>query len=317
MTEKLQNHKIHWEFLSEGQQIKADTNPNSDIWWVRLKNGACALTVGFSCIVDMDLSKIRFNGAKTQLGEKDGRSVFFLVLNEKADLDIFTRFGEDLINVLPGDKNQKYADALFTRLKQWMRFLQKEQVKTIEMRKQLGLMGELSFLELIHNEYAFTYADLLAAWQGPEMSSKDFMFADFFAEVKSCFNDETVVHISNEKQLMPESKPAYLICYRFTQDSSADDLSERIARLRENIASEDENLIVVFEQKLLALGYNPAIAYQNLISLRETDNEFYQIKDGFPCIQITDIPEGVSNVKYELDLAVLHRFMVQKIIAKD
>ena len=307
---------IPWETLSEGQKIKASPLPESDIWWVRLRNGKCGFTINFNDIVNMDLSQIRFNGADANLAEKNERSVFALSLRENADIEIFNRFGEDLVSVPVYDDTQKYANALFARMKQWMKFLQRMRKKEIDVRVQAGLMAELLFFEYMHSTYSLTYEGLLAAWQGPEKSSKDFMFRDFFAEIKSCFDDENVIHISNETQLMRESRDLYLVCYKFSQDASADNLSDVINRLTHQIRFEKEELLSVFEQKLLAAGYNPAVSYENLISLKETAVMYYEVANGFPCITVKEIPECISNVKYDLNLSGLSEYMVPEIIER-
>lgn len=307
---------IPWETLSEGQKIKASPSPESDIWWVRLRNGKYGFTINFNGIVNMDLSQIRFNGADANLAEKNERSVFALSLRENADIEIFNRFGEDLVSVPVYDDTQKYANALFVRMKQWMKFLQRLRKKEIDIRTQLGLMAELQFFEYMHSTYSFSYEELLAAWQGPEKSSKDFMFRDFFAEIKSCFDDENVIHISNESQLMRESRDLYLVCYKFSQDASSDNLSDVINRLKHQIRFEKEELLSVFEQKLLSAGYNPAVSYENLVSLKETAVMYYDVTDGFPSITVQEIPECISDVKYDLDLSGLSEYMVPEIIER-
>lgn len=308
---------IPWESLSEGQMIKASPLPESNIWWVRLNDGRYGLRINFNGIVHMDISQIRFNGADANLLEKDGQSVFTLSLRENADIEIFNRFGEDLLSVSIYDDKQKYADALFIRMKQWMKFLQKLKKKEIDVRVQIGLMAELKFLEYMHSEYLCTYEELLAAWQGPERASKDFMFDNFFAEIKACFDDESSIRISNEKQLMQESKKLFLICYKFVQDAMADNLSEIINCLKQQISAEKENLVSVFEQKLLSAGYNPAVLYENLISVKDVSVMYYKVTDNFPSITVADIPECISNVKYDLDFTGISKYAIQKLFERN
>ena len=305
------NKVIPWKSLLEGQKIKASPDPESDMWWVRLKNGKYGLTIGFNGVVHIDLSQIQFNGADSNLAEINGHSVFALSLRENADIEIFNRFGEDLLSVPVYNDKQKYADALFVRMKQWMKFLQKSKKKEIDIRTQIGLMAELKFLEFMHSEYS--YEELLAAWQGPEKASKDFMFDDFFAEIKACFDDEGEIHISNEKQLMPESKSLFLICYKFAQDASAENLSDVINELKQQIRTEKEELLTIFEQKLLSVGYNPAILYENLASMKEENVLYYKVTDDFPKITVKDIPDCISNVKYNLALMGISKYAIQKL----
>ena len=307
---------IPWKSLSKNKKIKASPDPKSNIWWVHLKNGKYGLTIYFEGIVHIELSQIQFNGADVNLSEVNGQSVFALSLRENADIEIFNRFGEDLISVPIYDDKQKYADALFIRMKQWMKFLQRLKEKEIDIRKQMGLIAELKFLEYMHSKYSYTYEKLLAAWQGPERTSKDFMFDDFFAEIKSCFNDEDSVHISNERQLTTESKNLFLVCYKFIQDASADNLADIIYTLKQQIFSEKAELIAVFEQKLMSAGYNPAIAYKNLLSLRELSVNYYKVTDGFPCITVNDISEYISKVEYNLNLSGISQYAVQELIER-
>ena len=307
---------IPWKSLSKGQKIKASPAPNSDIWWVRLKDGKYGLTINFNSIVHIDLSQIRFNGADANLAETRNKSVFALSLRENADIEIFNRFGEDLVSVPVCDDKQKYADALFVRMKQWMKFLQRLKKKEIDIRTQIGLIAELKFMQYMHSEYSRTYEELLAAWQGPERASKDFMFNDFFAEIKACFDDENGVHISNEQQLVQESKDLFLVCYKLIQDASADNLADIISSLKQQIGAEGADLVTTFEQKLLAVGYNPAISYENLVSVREVSTTYYKITDEFPCITIADIPECISNVKYDINFIGMSKYAVQELIER-
>lgn len=308
------NPNIPWKSLAEGQKIKASPSDDSDIWWMHLKDGKYALTINFGKKVKMDLSQLRFRGADIYMTEKDEKSIFVLSLNENADIEIFNRFGEDLISVPICNDKQKYADSLLIRIKQWMEFLKRLKKKEIDIRTQIGLMAELKFLEYMHTEQNYTYKKLLAAWQGPEKASKDFMFHDFFAEIKAYFDNENSVRISNEQQLMPESKKLFLICYKFAQDASADNLKDIIEILKEQIRKEDEKLITVLEQKLLSVGYNPIMLYENLISVKEVTVTYYDVQEDFPCITISKLPHCISNVKYDLDFVGISQYIIQNFI---
>lgn len=307
---------IPWKSLSEGQKIKASSDVKSDIWWVRLQNGKYGLTINFNGIVHIDLAQIRFSGADANLADVNGKSVFALSLREDADIEIFNRFGEDLVSVPVYDDKQKYADTLFVRMKQWMKFLQRLKKKEIDIRTQIGLIAELKFLQYMHSEYSRTYEELLAAWQGPERADKDFMFDDFFAEIKACFDDENGVHISNERQLARESKNLFLVCYKFAQDTSSDNLADIISVLIQQIRAEKENLVTVFEQKLLSVGYNPALLYENLVSVKDVSVTYYNVTDEFPSITVTDISECISNVKYDIDFMGMSKYAVQELIER-
>lgn len=312
----MNKNDIPWRILTEGQKIKASPSTDSDIWWVHHRNGKYGLIINFASAIHMDLSQIRFNGADINLTEKNEKYVLTLLLREDADIEIFNRFGEDLISVPVYDDKQKYADALFIRMKQWMKFLQRLKKKEIDIRTQIGLIAELKFFEYMHKECNYSYEELLAAWQGPEKASKDFMFDEFFAEIKSCFNDESGIRISNEKQLHRESKDLFLVCYKFAQDAASENLADIINELKQQIKDEKATLVVIFEQKLLSVGYNPAVLYENLISVKEVAVMYYKVTDDFPSITVTDIPECVSDVKYNIEFYGISKYAVTDIIGR-
>ena len=75
-------------------------------------------------------------------------------------------------------------------------------------------------------------------------------------------------------------------------------------------------MVVIFEQKLLSVGYNPAISYENLISVRENAIMYYKVTEDFPCITVAEIPECISDVKYNLELYGISEFAVAEIIER-
>lgn len=86
--------------------------------------------------------------------------------------------------------------------------------------------------------------------------------------------------------------------------------------MKHQICAEKEVLVTAFEQKLLSAGYNPALVYENLVSVKELSVSYYKVTDDFPRITIADIPESISNVKYDIDFTGMSKYAVQELIER-
>lgn len=303
--------KNPWSSLSPNQQRKCNSNPKSHAWWMYLADGRYCFRIDFNSIVQMDLKEVKFAGGYVKLLENGSKSTFILYLNENSDLDVFTRFCSVLLDVDPGDGGQGYADSLLRVLVQWMHFLQKiKDSKEIDVRKQIGLLGELTFLRsYLHKTKEIAYTDIIKYWTGPEKAPNDFIFGDVSYEIKCHYYDEDSVHISNEKQLLYLGKPLFLVEYSLKQDEAGMNLEELAAAIREEIIVEDVSLRELFDQKLFLSGFNPAKKYAGLNHYTLSDPLFYEVNEEFPHITKDDSDSAIFSIKYELSLISIIRFL--------
>ena len=300
-----------WSNLSQNQQRKCNSNPNSHAWWMYLADGRYCFRIDFNSIVKMDLRDVKFAGGYVQLLENDSRSTFVLFLNEDSDLAVFTRFCYVLLDIEPGDGGQEYANSLLRVLVQWMHFLQKlKDSKEMEIRKQIGLLGELVFLrDYLHRKKRIPYKEIIKYWTGPEKAPNDYMFGDISYEIKCHFSEEESVHIANEKQLLFHGKPLFLVTYSVQQDEngvSVDDLSKSI---RDELLVECAELKELFDQKLFLAGFNPAKVYTGLNHFIIADPVFYEVNEHFPHIVINNSDTAIFKINYELSLTDIVGFI--------
>lgn len=305
------NTQNPWSSLSPNQQRKCNSDPNSHAWWMFLPDGRYCFRIDFNTVVQMDLKEIKFVGGYVKLLENDSKSTFVLFLNENSDLDVFTRFCSVLLEVDPGIGGQDYADSLLKVLIQWMHFLQRiKDVKEMDIRKQLGLLGEMSFLRnYLHKKKGLAYKDVLKYWTGPEMAPNDFIFGDITYEIKCHYSDEKSIQISNEKQLLYLGKPLFLVEYTFIQDEDGVNVEELAQAIREEILIEDSNLREIFDQKLFLSGFNPAKKYNGLNHFKLSGPVFYEVNEEFPHIIKNDDSAAIFSIKYDLSLAAIIRFL--------
>lgn len=302
---------IPWSDLARNQQRKCNTNPNSLAWWIHLEDGRLGLRIDFSKKVTMDLKPARFAGGSVELKDRKDASTFLLFLNEKSDKEVFTKFCMVLLNVPLQDNAQRYADSLLSVLLQWIRFLQKvKDSKGLDIRRQLGLFGELSFLKNeLHINRGLSYSDALRYWVGPEKAPNDFVLEDKSYEIKCHFESEDIIRISNEQQLLYLGKPLFLVTYSVNQNDNGKDLSDFIQEIHDDIIVEDASLLEQFNQKLFCSGYNPAITYSGLLYLTTGAPTFYKVTNSFPHVYRADPGNAISGIKYDLSLTGITGFV--------
>ena len=303
--------KNPWSSLSPNQQRKCNSDPMSHAWWMYLADGRYCFRIDFDSIVQMDLKEIKFVGGYVKLLENGLKSTFILYLNENSDLDVFTRFCTVLLEVDPGNRGQEYADSLLRVLIQWMRFLQKiKDSKEMDVRKQIGLLGELSFLHnYLHKTKKMSYHDIIKYWTGPERAPNDFIFGDVSYEIKCHYYDEDSIHISNEKQLLYLGKPLFLVEYSVKQDENGINVEELASSIRREVLLEDSISGELFDQKLFLAGFNPAKKYSGLNHYILNDPVFYEVNEEFPHILINDSVSAIFKIKYELSLAAIIKYL--------
>lgn len=307
----IERTNLPWENLPCGEQRKCNNDPNSQAWWVHLKDGRYCFRIDFPSIVKLDVKNLKFAGGWIEVKNVERKSIFLLFLNEDSDLEVFTRFCNVLLCVPYSENGQEYADSVLRVVRQWMRFLQKINSKSLDVRRQMGIMAELLFLDNeLHKKQGIPYKDLLKNWTGPDKAPNDFMFEDKSYEIKSHYDSEDVVKISNEQQLMYLGKTLFLGVYSFRQDDNGLNLSEVIVKIEDQMKIEDKALIETFEDKLFFEGFNPAEKYTGLLKFVAEEPVLYKIDEEFPHVIKKGFESAITSVKYDLNLRGLNRFMV-------
>lgn len=244
----------------------------------------------------------RVNGTDTQ---------FVLTLKDERDLDIFIKLCNDLQCVKFTDDLQKYADDLSFRLEQWVKFLAIARDKTIPTKTQLGLIGELSFLKLLLSTGAEPKL-ILEKWRGPEGSAHDFVLSKCWYEVKGRLTDDKRVNISSEYQLDSDGRvPLYLLVFDLCESEEGQTLIDLATEIISTWFQEDAEAKAIFERKLLSLKFNIMETYENLGRYDVMGMQKYEVKNTFPKIVPANLPEGIGNVKYKLNLDAVADFIVE------
>lgn len=234
--------------------------------------------------------------------EYDTNDQLFLELSQSPDTEayIFEIVAEDLrrgLETLPDGKHT--VSAIVNILKKWAAFFKQGKKPVLSSLSAQGLYGELLFLkELISS----TGAQYVGSWESVK-NTHDYYIGQNAVEIKTCsVQNPYKAHISSEHQLDrgDVNGRLFLRLYALRKDHNGGqrlpEIIEEIRKLLQN----DEAALKKFNSKIFKLGYFDSAEdyYTEGYTIRETYS--FEIKEGFPCISMKNIPRSVSNVEYDL-----------------
>jgi Putative PD-(D/E)XK family member, (DUF4420) len=236
-----------------------------------------------------------------------------VVLKEARFADVFATLAEDLARrIETAEPGPGAAIAVFLgQLRRWQRFLASS-LEGLDAAAQRGLWGELHLLHTLLLP-ALGPSAALAGWKGPEGAHQDFQYASAWVEVKTTLAKQPqAVRITSERQLDDSHGPA-LFLHVLALESQAggpDTLPACVAALRSALASVPATR-EIFEDALLAVGYRDRDAPRYSTpgyAVRRADT--FRVVPRFPRLIESQLPTGVGDVAYALDLAACAPFMV-------
>lgn len=214
---------------------------------------------------------------------------------------IFRSFVENIIYLAEkSDKYEKYTSNIVNRIKLWKIFFEDVGCQVLSKKQQIGLFGELDLLSQLIQEKG---SKMVQFWKGPSGAAQDFQFVDIAIEVKTTTNEyKNSITISNCKQLDKENYKNLYLCFNVyaVLQSEGMDLPTVIENIYHQI--KDSIWEDVFTEKLLQQGYinTEGIKYNRKFVLR--NRVYYTIESTFPKIICSDLPIGVLDLTYEIDL---------------
>lgn len=231
---------------------------------------------------------------------------------DAAGLSIFSIFCGDLVQVLlPVADCMEAARQLATRLAHWKLFFQRFATDGLSREEYVGLYGELCFIEAMLAR-KFSPERVIGGWSGPLGSNQDFTFGTCAVEAKTTTgNDAYHIRISNLRQLDPSGLcQLFLTHYLFDfREGSGRTLQSAVKSIRTALSIVAPEAAHGLDERLLAAGLVEGVQqrYEGYgFTLRH--HHLYAVESGFPRILETDVPVGVSDVAYSIDLAAAFSF---------
>jgi hypothetical protein len=246
---------------------------------------------------------------------KDGYMLLNLVLTDPHFQDIFDVLINDIIeSVLHLSDEKQIIKSFYNRLGKWKMLFEKYNPEGLSGECQRGLYGELHLLRTLLASN-FRSLKIVQSWVGSMRAIQDFQFENSAVEVKiSSGNNHQKVNISNERQL-DESLVKNLFLLHFSLDvrlNSGQTLNDIVDVVRQMLINDIAGYSL-FNQKLVEVGYfdvHKELYAETGYTIRE--REYYKIQDGFPRIKENDLPKGVGDIQYTINISSCSDFIVSE-----
>ena len=245
-------------------------------------------------------------------GLSPGRVGVAISLRDVAFEDLFGVLGDEIISTTLQSGTREAARSIWRCIGRWRRFIERGRGGLSEEEIR-GLIGELVVLTRCIGRLGPRVA--VTGWTGPQDSLRDFELPNASVEVKTYQSDSgSSVRINDPQQLDSEGiRPVYLAAVRLARmEASGMRLPEYVERTAQLVAEAPESMDV-FDERLAASGYMPihAAAYtERFVAERVA---LYRVQPGFPRVLASDVPPGVVNVNFSVQLAALGQFEVDPV----
>jgi hypothetical protein len=226
--------------------------------------------------------------------------------------EIFTVFCADILeHWIPHAGVSESLQSLIHRLARWKRFFQRGNPLGLSREDHIGLYGELCFIEAgLKSGCSATL--LLNAWQAPLGTSQDFLFGAVAAEIKTNTGiDMDLVRITNARQLDSTGlQTLFLARYAFDfRNGSGRTLRQIISSLRAELSASSTDALAILEDRLLDAGFVESVPNEfDAWGFTFRQFDVFDVGDGFPRVLETDLPHGISEISYALNLGAAAAF---------
>lgn len=237
---------------------------------------------------------------------EDGLWSYTLVLEDMSLRQVFSLLCEDLVASTEVIEVTDATQMFFARLKRWRTLLATGSSGLAEEEVR-GLLAELHVMSQVLAP-AFGIGPSALGWAGPEAEEQDFRISGRAFEVKSTAVGKTRVKIASIRQLDYLTGPLDLLVVTLSPSSTdrGTSLKIMVESIREMLSSEPIPL-GAFETKLALAGFTPADpAIERCYTISATRR--FEIDAEFPCLTPSQVPVGVVEAAYTIDLSLCHTF---------
>lgn len=186
----------------------------------------------------------------------------------------------------------------------------------LSLNEVRGLFAELTLIRRLL-EKRISDEVVLNSWRGPYSSEGaglvDFVFPNGEAiEVKSSQQPATVVHIGNPEQIRVRDKPMFLAVLPLETTphylSYGESILELLKDFQDTQVAKSPHLAKILHKGLELLGFDPNDDYYKQWRFVAGDWKLFEVRTGFPEVQIEHIPLGVVRLTYSLQISSLSDF---------
>lgn len=232
-----------------------------------------------------------------------------LVLTDDNLHEVFSPLVADIAEAVANDAGDRSAVRVFvSRFRRWVQLLDSVRSSGLSATDRRGLFGELTVLaDLIDLGVPSNAA--VTSWTGPNNTNQDFEIADGALEVKTTAGRSKKISVASERQL-DDTGLSWLLLAHIVVDErrggTGQSLNDLVADLLRRLDTADRDLLW---SRLVAFGYLPAqqeMYAEPRYTLRGMS--LFDVSAGFPRIIENNLPNGVTDCAYQLDLAALEHW---------
>ncbi|MEE2730107.1 MAG: PD-(D/E)XK motif protein [Pseudomonadota bacterium] len=297
---------------------RADMEHPHDFFWALDTEGHCLFVLEYPKEISISDKKPHLNGIKVidYASSESSRKKLILSLRQNEHREVFYRLCTDVLEATQNCIDSTSAlHVMLRRTWRWHQLLRGERDGRLSPEAQKGLIGEidcLASIALVH----FNPSEALSFWEGPSGSPKDFVIGKTCVEVKARLGSaQPFISITSEHQLdLGRFNDLFLYVLDLSPAARSDEgsftLNDYVDRTWNLIHSRDPRSVEIFEEKLLALGYQSEDDYSDQYWIR-LDSHVYQVHEKFPCIIDSSLPPSVTHVSYRIDLGSIRDYKIE------
>ncbi|MGJ5051653.1 PD-(D/E)XK motif protein [Bradyrhizobium oligotrophicum] len=230
---------------------------------------------------------------------------------ERAPLrDVFEVLAADLVEVVKQAATPAQAVALgVARLEAWQAFLRSGR-RGLSREEQIGLIGELTVLELLAAEIGYEAA--VEGWFGPLDGIHDFSRSGIGIEVKAVAGGGSLMRISRLDQLDRRGLSTLLVARpRFQEAPEGRTLVTASRDIRNALDQSAAGVRPVFDDRLLRAGLIEVDSQASpLFSFVLQDLYGFEVREEFPRLTGLSVPAEIVDASYSLDERLLGGFLI-------
>jgi Putative PD-(D/E)XK family member, (DUF4420) len=221
-----------------------------------------------------------------------------------ASVDIFSAMLADIVSILERSDRTESEDivAVIDRIVGWQRFMSREDEGVLNAEDEVGLLGELQVFRLLLGA-GVPISQVIEWWLGPSDSLHDFVAPRGDIEVKSSTRVGLFSANVGSLDQLDDSlvQPLYLAAVQFGLSTTGFRLPEFIDSIR-SLLQQEPSATTSFEGRLLAAGYHQISASRYHRHFSYLLTAFYEVSTVFPRLTKGNVPLGVVDAKYRIEL---------------
>lgn len=247
-------------------------------------------------------------------GDPGGETDLELVLTDAQHRDIFDLLVRDLVEAAEQPEDEALGvTRLLARLSDWQQLLRRLSPQGLSDEAQLGIWGELWVLREVLAP-VIGIGDAISSWRGPMGADQDFQMGAVCMEVKtSAAHGLDRIPVASERQLeVPEDVVLVLVGLSLDARIGHGETLGDMIRVVRSAAAEAGHLSML-DDRLDSSGCgveDPHLYGETGYSVRSLLP--FLVGPGFPRLVSTDLPVGVSDVRYRVSLASCRPHMMSE-----